>query len=335
MQKIFILAFWFCSVSCFLYSDETLLKREMMESETVKKPEYLYKVLSYRHWQATEHRKTVTLSAEDDAFIHLSTEEQLDRIISKYWSTVLQFVVLKLATDKLEGELKYEANLGGSTKYYHLYQGFIPFRSIVEAKIMFGSPSAVCQEVLEVVQLGDPVLREPARELSKEEILSPEIQRLIEEMKGTMRAAPGVGLAAPQIGRALQLIVIEDMDHTHLTTEQISEREREKVPFHVVINPRMEIEEQEKVAFFEGCLSVPELIGIVPRAKSVKVQCLNERAEPVFIEAKGWYARILQHEIDHLNATLYIDRVILPTLMTEGNYMKQWKKKTIKEILKH
>jgi peptide deformylase len=74
-------------------------------------------------------------------------------------------------------------------------------------------------------------------------------------------------------------------------------------------------------------------MGIVPRAKSVRVECLNEKAEPVVIQATGWYARILQHETDHLNSTLYIDRALLPTLMTEQNYVKLWKQKSTKEIL--
>lgn len=186
---------------------------------------------------------------------------------------------------------------------------------------------------LDIVQVGDPVLRQVARELSKEEILSPEIQNLIQDMKTIMRAAPGVGLAAPQIGRPIQLAVIEDMDHTHLTAEQLLERERYKVPFHVIINPRIYLEEGETAEFMEGCLSVPSFVGVVPRAKSVRVVCLNERAEQVVIEARGWHARILQHEIDHLNATLYIDRAFLPTIMTEESYVKLWKGKNIKEIL--
>lgn len=307
-----------------------------MESEIKAPPPYLYKILSYRQWQSTENTKTVLLPAEDDAFIHLSTDDQLDKIISKCWSNAPQFVILKIKTDKLEGKLVYESNPGGSTKYYHLYKGFIPFPSIVESKIIYRQPlDASHARELNIKQLGDPVLRQPARELSKEEILSPEIQKLIEEMKLTMRAAPGVGLAAPQIGRSLQLVVIEDVDHTHLTAEQLLERERYKVPFHVVINPRMSIEGEEIAEFFEACISVPTFIGVVPRAKSVRVECLNERAEPVTIEAKGWYARILQHEIDHLNATLYIDRAILPTVMTEESYIKLWKGKTIKELLDH
>jgi peptide deformylase len=152
-------------------------------------------------------------------------------------------------------------------------------------------------------------------------------------MKATMRAAPGVGLAAPQIGKPLQLAVIEDMDHSHLNAEQLAVRDRHEVPFHVIINPRLYIEESTDTAeFFEGCLSVPEFVGIVPRAKSVRVECLNERGEPVVIQAKGWYARILQHEIDHLNGTLYIDKAQLPTLITTENYVKLYKDKTVQEI---
>jgi peptide deformylase len=184
-----------------------------------------------------------------------------------------------------------------------------------------------------VVQVGDPVLRQPARELSREEILSPEIQRLIEDMLAMMRAAPGVGMAAPQIGQSVQLIVIEDMNHSHLTAAELLERERRPVPYHVVINPRLHIDATETACFFEGCLSVPALMGAVPRAKSVRVECLNEKAEPVVIEAKGWYARILQHEIDHLHGILFIDRVLVPTLMTMDNYQKFWRGKPAQEAI--
>ena len=118
-----------------------------------------------------------------------------------------------------------------------------------------------------------------------------------------------------------------------MTPQQLSERDQFPVPFHVIINPRIYIEEKaENIEFFEGCLSIPSFVGVVPRAKSVRVECLNERAEPIVIQAKGWYARILQHEIDHLYGTLYIDRVLLPTLMTEESYVKLWKGKSVQEI---
>lgn len=187
---------------------------------------------------------------------------------------------------------------------------------------------------LEIVQVGDPVLRQKARELNKEEILSPYIQELIQEMAQTMRDAPGVGLAAPQIGVPIQLIVIEDSLElqSRLTPEQLKERDRFPVPFHVVINPKIFFYDSEPVEFFEGCLSIKGFYGLVPRAASVRVECLNEHAEPVVIEAKGWYARILQHEIDHINGMLYIDRAHAKTLTTSPNFEKYWKDKPVSEI---
>jgi peptide deformylase len=298
--------------------------------------QYLYKILSHRNWLATQNRATVQLSFEDDVFIHFSTEDQLERIIKKYWADEPQFAILKIESSQLEGRLVFEANPGGSTKYYHLYEGFIPFHAIVESKIIYQKPLDISSNnTLEIVQIGHPVLRQMAKELSMEEILSPEIQELIEKMKATMRAAPGVGLAAPQIGKSLQLAVIEDMDQSHLTEEQRLQRSRYPVPFHVIINPKIYIEEAStKAEFFEGCLSIPEFVGIVPRAEVVRVECLNERAEPITIQAKGWYARILQHEIDHLNGSVYIDRAQLSTLMTNENFIKLYKNKNVKEVQK-
>lgn len=189
---------------------------------------------------------------------------------------------------------------------------------------------------LNVVQIGESVLRNPARSLSLEEIQSQEIQELIQAMKATMRAAPGVGLAAPQVGIPLQLIVIEDKAeyHNHLTPQQLFERGRVEVPFHVIINPQLFIEGDEEAEFCEGCLSVPELIAIVPRAKDVRVECLNESGEPVVINASGWYARILQHEIDHLRGVLFVDRINSRTLMTSKNYTRLWKDASIEAIQK-
>lgn len=333
MKRWFAIVFLF-TVLFSLSGNESVNHKEIMMEKMNQSPQYLYKVLSLRNWQATQNRETVQLSAEDDAFIHFSTEGQLERIIGKYWSDAPQLVILKIDSRKLKGELLFEANTGGSTKYYHLYNGFIPFSSILESKIIYQEPIDACDmQKLDIVQIGHPVLRQMARKLSVEEILSSEIQNLIETMKATMRAAPGVGLAAPQIGKSLQLAVIEDMDHGHLNAQQLAERNRHPVSFHVIINPRIYIEEStDKVEFFEGCLSVPEFVGIVPRAEAVRVECLNERGEPVVIQAKGWYARILQHEIDHLNGTLYIDKAQLPTVMTTENYVKLYKDKSVKEI---
>jgi uncharacterized protein (DUF952 family) len=100
--------------------------------ETWHVPKYLYKILSLQHWQASQNTKFVALPAEDEAFIHLAKEDQLDRIIAKFWSDTFQFVVLKLDPEKLEGELVCEANTGGTTRFFHLYRGFIPSTAIVE-----------------------------------------------------------------------------------------------------------------------------------------------------------------------------------------------------------
>lgn len=265
MRQMCFTLFWLCFASFPLYASEISFKKEIME--TVETPKYLYKVLSPRHWQATQNRKTVALPAEDDAFIHFSTEEQLEKIITKYWSEAPQFVVLKIDAGKLEGEFVFEAE--GSTKYYHLYNGFIPFSAIVESKIVYNQPQDSCNlHKLDIVQIGDPVLRQPARELSVEEILSPEIQDLIQSMQATLRAAPGVGLAAPQIGKQIQLVVVEDVDQTHLTSQQLLERDRYIVPFHVIINPRISVDEvDDTVDFFEGCLSVPGFFGNCPESQ--------------------------------------------------------------------
>src|ERR1041384_8345629 len=142
--------------------------------------------------------------------------------------------------------------------------------------------------MLDIVQAGDPVLRKQGRTLTIEEIRSPRIQELIELMRDAMREAPGVGLAAPQIGESIQLAVIGD----------------------------------SSAEFFEGCLSVNGYSAVVDRALNVRVECLNERGEAITINAAGWYARILQHEIDHLNGILYVDRMDTRTLTTAENLFR-------------
>ncbi len=180
---------------------------------------------------------------------------------------------------------------------------------------------------LKILQTGEGVLREKARPLSMEEIRGDTIQRAIEVMKETMYAAPGVGLAAPQVGLPLQLAVIEDRaEYTKdISAEGLAARRRRPVPFHVIINPRIVEYTVQSEDFFEGCLSVAGFSAMVPRARGVVVECLDEKAEPVRIEADGWYARILQHEIDHLNGVLYIDRMIVRSFTTMENFNLYWK----------
>jgi peptide deformylase len=187
---------------------------------------------------------------------------------------------------------------------------------------------------MKIVQTGEPVLRELARPLSKTQIQSREIQTLIESLREAMYEAPGVGLAAPQVGIGIQLAVIEDKpDYTRdVEPEYLAERERKPVPFHVIINPRLSMEGPANVEFFEGCLSLPGFTACVARARKVKVDCLDHHGEAKVIEASGWYARILQHEIDHLAGTLYIDRMYTRSFMNLDNFTRFWKNKSRAEI---
>src|SRR5262245_32996514 len=180
--------------------------------------------------------------------------------------------------------------------------------------------------ILQIVQSGDPVLRRIGRNLTTEEIKSPSIQQLIESMRDTMRAAPGVGLAAPQIGESIQLAVIEDRAEylQNVSEDQLEERHRSAIEFHVIVNPKITLLDDSSAEFFEGCLSVEGYQAVVRRAYRVRIECLNEKAEPLTINAEGWYARILQHEIDHLNGKLYIDRMESRTFSTNENLLKYW-----------
>jgi peptide deformylase len=187
---------------------------------------------------------------------------------------------------------------------------------------------------LEIVQAGNPILRQRALPLTVEQIRSREIQKLIETMRTCMHEAPGVGLAAPQVGLALQLAVIEDREEYHKDVSEalLQERERSPVPFHVIVNPVLEEVGGEKAEFFEGCLSLSGFSALVPRARVVRVSCLNERGEPKVIDASGWYARILQHEVDHLNGALYIDRMRTRSFTTMENLAEFWKGKPVSAI---
>jgi len=185
---------------------------------------------------------------------------------------------------------------------------------------------------LKIVGVGESVLRATSQELSKEQILSPSIQNLIEYMRETLRDAPGVGLAAPQVGESLQLAVIEDKADYHklLTESELKERGRSEVPFHVIVNPAIEVVTETPETFFEGCLSLPGFTALVPRARQVRVRCLDHRGEPQILDASGWYARILLHEIDHLHGKLYIDQMWTKSFSTLENYTRHWKSLPLK-----
>jgi peptide deformylase len=189
--------------------------------------------------------------------------------------------------------------------------------------------------ILKIVQAGHPVLRQKARPLTPDQIRGPVIQRLIEEMRETMRDAPGVGLAAPQIGLDLQLVVVEDKPAyvEQGDPDEMQARQRTPVPFRVLANPRLTIVDSTPVEFFEGCLSVMDMVMIVPRARAVRVEALDHAGRLVSVSAEGWPARIFQHEIDHLRGVLCIDRMRSRTFMTTRNHARLWGESSIQDVL--
>ena len=188
--------------------------------------------------------------------------------------------------------------------------------------------------LLDIVQVGDPVLRRPARPLAPEEIATPFVQELIVSMQETMYDAPGVGLAAPQVGESLQLAVVEDDGPwmESMSSARRAELGRSVLPFTVLINPVLEPVGQETVEFFEGCLSVSGFSGIVRRYRAVRVRALDEKGQPIRLEVEGWPARILQHELDHLAGRLYVDRMDPRTFTTNENLVRFFKSRPSGEV---
>ncbi len=153
-----------------------------------------------------------------------------------------------------------------------------------------------------VTRMGNPVLREKAQEVTRDFILSDGFAQLFMDLKDSMKAHGGIGIAAPQIGVSLQVAIIELMGFNRYGQEV-------NLPLTAFINPKIEYLTEEKQGFWEGCLSVPGLRGFVERPKKVRVTYLNDKAQESVIEAEGFLATVLQHELDHLFGTLYIDRI--------------------------
>ncbi|MCC6995069.1 MAG: peptide deformylase [Deltaproteobacteria bacterium] len=185
--------------------------------------------------------------------------------------------------------------------------------------------------LLDIVQVGDPVLRQRARPLAPADLHRADLVRLIDDMQATMRAAPGVGLAAPQVGHSLQLVVIEDPPslQARLTPAQLAERQRRPIDLHVLVNPTLTLlggaGADDVFEAFEGCLSLQGLVMGVTRSLQVRVEALDQHGAEVVLEASGWYARILQHEVDHLHGVLCCDRMDPRTLTTVAQHERLWK----------
>lgn len=185
-----------------------------------------------------------------------------------------------------------------------------------------------------IVQTGAPVLRAKAQDVPVEQIATPEFQALLSRMIDTMRQAPGVGLAAPQIGVPWRVLVLEDREElmASLSEAERAERMRVVVPVRVFINPTLTLIGEEKATFFEGCLSVAGFAGLVERSLEVEVSGLDEKGQPATWRVRGWPARILQHEVDHLAGTLYVDRMMTRSFGTLPQVKARFGGKPIEQV---
>ena len=164
--------------------------------------------------------------------------------------------------------------------------------------------------ILKVARMGHPVLRARARAIDAGEIKSPRVQKLIDDMLETMREYQGVGLAAPQVHEGIRLFVAgfapsaRDKDK-----EEEEEDETEQVPLMALVNPEITVEGHEIDEDWEGCLSIPDIRGRVPRARQIVVRAFDRRAKRIELKAGGFTARVIQHETDHLDGVLFFDRM--------------------------
>jgi len=177
------------------------------------------------------------------------------------------------------------------------------------------------QGIAPIVQAGHPALRAVATPYDGQ-LSDDELTALLAVMQRTMRAAPGVGLAAPQLGLPLALAVLEDPGAT--IPEHAAVRKREPLPYRVLVNPAYEAVGPARAAFYEGCLSVVGYTAVVARAREVHLTGFDENGVAVDEAVTGWSARIVQHETDHLGGTLYVDRAELRSLAATDGFGARW-----------
>ena len=181
--------------------------------------------------------------------------------------------------------------------------------------------------ILKIAQLGHPILRTPARALSKDELLLPATQAFIDDLILTMRDADGAGLAAPQVYSPLQICVLEVGNNPRYPYKP-------KIPLTVLVNPVLEPLTEETFSNYEGCLSVPNLRGRVNRCAQLRVRAWDRHGNDLDFVASGISAGTYQHEVDHLRATLFVDRVAdSRSLCTWQEFERHYKAKFVEEVL--
>jgi peptide deformylase len=192
-------------------------------------------------------------------------------------------------------------------------EGVPPCRQFFRRATLFNAMA-----ILKVARLGHPVLRQGARPVALERIRSAEVQRIIDDMVETMREYDGAGLAAPQVHTLLQIAVIEVAGNPRYP-------DAPHIPLTVLVNPVVTPLTEEMEDGWEGCLSVPDLRGMVPRYTAVRLQGHDRDGQPVDMVAKDFFARVLQHEVDHLQGIVYVDRMRdLSTLSHIAEWKRHW-----------
>jgi peptide deformylase len=184
--------------------------------------------------------------------------------------------------------------------------------------------------ILKVARMGHPVLRARARAIDPAEIRSPRIQTLVDDMFETMKEYQGVGLAAPQVHESLRLFVAGFAPRTDPDEEE-EENEEERVPLMALINPEITPVGDTIVEDWEGCLSIPDIRGRVPRARQIVVHAYDRRGKRVELRAAGFTARVIQHETDHLDGVLFFDRMrSLDTLTYLDEFGRYWSREEVR-----
>ncbi|MBI4476813.1 MAG: peptide deformylase [Acidobacteria bacterium] len=175
--------------------------------------------------------------------------------------------------------------------------------------------------ILKVARMGHPVLRRRARALDPDEIRKPAVQQLIDELMQTMAEYQGIGLAAPQVHESVRVFVAGYED------ESAGDREHAPLKVMALINPEVEPVGNEQVEDWEGCLSIPEIRGRVRRARDVRVRGYDRDGLKIELKAHGYFARVLQHETDHLDGILFVDRMeTFESLTFLDEYSRYWAK---------
>jgi len=181
--------------------------------------------------------------------------------------------------------------------------------------------SVLAEPLPAIVQVGHPVLRQPAVPYDGQ-LDDTVLDALLKLMRRVMHAAPGVGLAAPQLGIPLRLAVLED--RYEVSPEVASTRQREQLDFLAVINPAYRPLDGGTAAFYEGCLSFAGYQAVVERHRRVELSYQRADGVRADVELSGWQARIAQHETDHLDGTIYIDKAVSRSLCSNAEYAHRW-----------